>query len=106
PARTVVDLAGMGLFELAVCMGDFALNRARITEDDLHAALSGIRRRKGTARARGAVRAMDLRSESVGESRCRLALDRLGLTPTTLQRVVRHNGAHIARVDFSHDDEG
>ncbi|GAA4822885.1 hypothetical protein GCM10023353_34400 [Tomitella cavernea] len=105
-ARTIVDIAGMGLFEQAVCMGDHALNNALISVDDLDTALGSLRGCKGAAQARAAVRAMDLRSESVGETRCRLLLTRLGLAPTSLQRVVRYEGKYIARVDFSHDDEG
>jgi hypothetical protein len=48
------------------------------------------------------VRFADARSESVGESRSRLALHELGLGPTALQHAIRRpDGALVGRADFA-----
>lgn len=104
PARTIVDVARMGRVEQAIIMGDHALNRAMITKDDLDAAAARVARLRGSRHASTAIAAMDHRSESVGETRCRRVLHGLGLVPT-LQRVVRYRGGFVARVDFCVEDE-
>jgi len=51
------------------------------------------------------VRFSDGRSESVGESRSRVVLDRLGLAPSALQWEVRRpDGGLVARTDFAWED--
>lgn len=105
-ARTIANVGCMGLFEQAVIMGDHALNKSLLTEQALSDSVAGLRGRRGVRTAHAATAAMDLRSESPGETRCRLVMQRLGIAPTELQRVVRHRGTHIARVDFADPDRG
>ncbi|WP_182347289.1 type IV toxin-antitoxin system AbiEi family antitoxin domain-containing protein [Tomitella gaofuii] len=105
-ARTITDLALESGFDKAVAIGDNALNNALVATADLHAAMGRTGRRIGAHKARSAIRFMDCRSESPGESLSRVALDRLGIRGPELQRVIRSHGQHLARVDFYLDDEG
>lgn len=85
PARTVADLACTLTFEEVVCVGDSALRLGGITSREIDEAFGRCSRRRGIARARRAVAFMDGRSESVGESRSRVYLDRHGLPVPDLQ---------------------
>lgn len=105
-ARTIIDVARIEHFEPAVIMGDHALNTASLTEDDLVPVVDGLRGRKGSRHAIAALATMDMCSESVGETRCRLALHRLGIPPSSLQRVARYQGRFVGRVDFAYEDQG
>jgi hypothetical protein len=63
----------------------------------------------GTPGSRAATRAVtfaDGRSESVGESRSRVLLHRLGLAPSALQRTIHSaSGLFLGRADFAWEDE-
>jgi hypothetical protein len=106
-ARTIADLARVIAFEEAVVCTDSALFRSRkglghrVGRSELRTALVRAPRRHGTAAA-GRVFdfATDL-SESVGESRSRVAIRVAGLPPPELQ-VVLHSaeGRPLGRVDF------
>ncbi|MGB6181779.1 MAG: hypothetical protein WBF79_11095 [Rhodococcus sp. (in: high G+C Gram-positive bacteria)] len=99
PARTVVDLACSRSFESAVCSGDSALRR--IDKTELADTLDRSGGRRGIDRARRAVAFMDGRSESVGESRSRVYLQRHGFPTPRLQVELRDtNGVFVARPDF------
>jgi hypothetical protein len=100
PARALVRTAlSMGQ-DCAVVAGDAALRRGLVTESDLMTEVALVSPHQGRRRALDAVSLMDGRSESVGESRTRLALCRLGFAPES-QVVLRDSGGRfIARVDL------
>lgn len=99
PARTVVDLARSVPFEAAVVTADGALR-----EGLMPGALAGMVERvsgwRGAAAARRVVAFADGRSESVGESRSRVAILRAGLPAPVPQWEVWRGAAVLARCDF------
>ncbi|MGY1606477.1 MULTISPECIES: type IV toxin-antitoxin system AbiEi family antitoxin domain-containing protein [unclassified Geodermatophilus] len=106
PVRTALDLARSLPFEPSVVVLDALL----ATRTD-HAAALGARlaRMAGTRGSRAAARAVafaDGRSESVGESRSRVLLHRLGLAPSGLQHPVHTaDGVLLGRADFVWETE-
>jgi hypothetical protein len=98
PARTVVDLAREAPFEQAVVCADAAL-RAGLARPALDAALRRARGWPGIPAARRAVAFARVGSESVGESRSRVAIARAGLPAPALQWEVRCGGS-TAYTDF------
>jgi hypothetical protein len=104
-ARTVVDLARSVPFEPAVVIADHALGRRLVTRADLDDALLRATRWPGTPAARRAIAFADGRSESIGESRSRVAMRRAGLPDPLPQWEVRAaDGRLIGRVDFGWPD--
>ena len=100
PARALVRTALTMGQDCAVVAGDAALHRGLVTEADLVTEVAFVSPHQGRRRALEAVLLMDGRSESVGESRTRLALRRLGFTPES-QVVLRDSGGRfVARVDL------
>ncbi|WP_037081025.1 type IV toxin-antitoxin system AbiEi family antitoxin domain-containing protein [Pseudonocardia spinosispora] len=98
--RTVVDIARALVFESAVVIGDAALRL--IGPDELADMLARARRRPGVARAGRAVAFMNPASESVGESRSRVAIAMAGLPAPVLQWEVRApSGRLIGRTDLA-----
>lgn len=92
-ARTVVDLSLTLPFEQAVVAGDAALRKASLVLDP-----SG---RRGVASARRAIAFLDGLSESVGESRSRVAIHLARLPSPMLQvRIYDAHGRFLARADF------
>ncbi len=73
-ARTVVDSARQCGRDVAVVVGDAALEKTLCTPDDIGRELGLIESTPGCVAARRAVRLMDGRGESVLESRSRLAM--------------------------------
>ncbi|SOC50848.1 hypothetical protein SAMN05660748_3607 [Blastococcus aggregatus] len=105
PARTLLDLARAVPFEPAVVLLDAALYRRMVDRLALDERVARLGRVPGARSAARAVRFADSRSESVGESRSRVLLARIGLAPTTLQlEVHRHDGAFLGRADFGWED--
>lgn len=105
PARTVVDVARLLGEEPGVVTADAALRTGVVSREELETALERARGWPGIARARRAVRFADPLSESVGESRSRVAIARVGLPAPRLQRVVRTGGGVVVgRVDFLWED--
>lgn len=101
PARTVCDLARHHGFETGVVAADDALHRGLLDTAALAAAASAAQGLRGAAVARAVAHFADGRSESVGESRSRVALAASGIEPVDLQRViVDRSGRPIARADF------
>ena len=91
-ARTVVDVARRMSFEAAVAVADAALRSAGRSEADIAACRAQLeaatRRAKGwpgVPAARQVLAFADGRSESVGESRSRVAIARAGLPTPALQ---------------------
>jgi hypothetical protein len=106
-ARTVVDLARALPFEAAVAVGDGALADDLTDPHKLADALRRSARRPWCARARRALSFVDGRAESVGESRSRVALARLGLPAPELQWEVRDaSDVIIGRTDFGWPGRG
>ncbi len=105
PVRTLLDLARTHPFEPAVAAVDAALFRKKVPAELLTARLGDIAGTSGSRRAARAVAFADGRSESVGESRSRVLLHRLGLPPSTLQLRIPVSAAAPARVDFAWEDE-
>jgi predicted transcriptional regulator of viral defense system len=98
-ARTVADLARTAGFASAVATADAALH-AGLDRSALDAALERARGWPGVPAARRVVGFADSRSESVGESRSRVAIAATGLPAPELQWPVRH-GDGTARTDFA-----
>ncbi len=100
-ARTVLDLARAVPFEVAVVVLDGALALRQTSPGELREALGRIAGTRGARAAARAVAFADGRSESVGESRSRVLLHRLGLSPSGLQHSVRSaGGVLLGRADF------
>jgi hypothetical protein len=100
-ARTVVDLARAAPFESAVVTGDAAVALGLTSSAELVEMVRRSSHRPGAARARRVIAFLDGRSESVGESRSRVALARAGLPAPLLQWEVRAaDRGLVARVDF------
>jgi hypothetical protein len=100
-ARTVVDLARSVPFEQAVVIADAALRLRLVEPAELREGVYRASYRPGNRGARRVVEFADGRSESVGESRSRVALQRAGIPAPALQHEVRSAaGLLIARVDF------
>lgn len=102
-ARTVVDLGCSLPFADAVVAGDAAL-RLGLARHELDEVLARAGRRPGVGAARRVAAFADGR-ESVGESRSRVVLHRIGLPPTTLQLAVHDtSGRLVGRSDFGWED--
>ena len=103
-ARTVADLARTMSFESAVCVGDSALRQGKTTKADAIDLLTDSSRIRGVDHGLRALRFLDGRSESVGESRSRIYLQRNGFPPPILQAsIYDEHGVFIARPDFLWD---
>ncbi len=101
PARTVVDIARRHQRIPAIVVGDAALHAELCTLDDLARELDIARGMTGIGRARSAIALMSDLTESVLESRSRIAILDAGLPTPELQRVlVNARGEFLARVDF------
>ena len=105
PVRTALDLARSLPHEAAVVALDAALRKGLVAHDALRTRLLDIAGTPGSRSAARAVQAADGRSESVGESRSRVVLDRWKLTPSALQFEVRSaDGRLIGRTDFAWEE--
>jgi hypothetical protein len=104
-ARTAADLARMLPFEQAVVVADSAMfykRPDRVEPGDVIDVLEAVPRRPGTRSARRVIDFSNGLSESVGESRSRVAVAAAGLAVPVLQWEVRAaaSGVFIGRVDF------
>jgi hypothetical protein len=100
-ARTIVDIARSVPFERAVVIADAALAMKLVTAVDLAVALLATTGWPGIRNARRVLAFSDGLSESVGESRSRVAIWRAGLPTPVLQWEVRgRQGRWIARTDY------
>lgn len=106
-ARTVADLRRTSSFETAVVIGDAALRVSAARPDEIRDASTYAIGRPGYPAALRALGFLDGRSESVGESRSRVALDGLGLPAPDLQAsLLDADGLLLGRVDFLFADAG
>jgi len=105
PVRTALDLARSAPFESAVVMLDAAIRAGSPARPLLQERLMDIVGAPGSRSAARAIAFADGRSGSVGESRSRVLLHRLGLPPTDLQFEVRGaDGQLVGRTDFVWED--
>jgi hypothetical protein len=79
PARTVLDVCRSAAHEPAVVIADAALRSGAVDAAELSMAVERAARRPGLGAARRAIEFADGRSESVGESRSRVAVARARL---------------------------
>jgi len=99
-ARTTADCLRAYAYDKAVAIGDAAL-RAGLSRHELVESVEQARNRVGSPQARGVVSFVDGRAESVGESKSRIVLCRMGLPPRELQFEVWDADGHLlARTDF------
>lgn len=99
--RTLVDVARELAFEQAVVVADAALWRRSVTREELDLALAAARGRPGVPAARRALAFARWGSESVGESRSRVAMMHAGLPEPVLQwEVWSAAGVLLGRADF------
>ncbi len=104
-ARTLVDLGRSAAFESAVVNADAALRLGLVTAEQLTQACSRAAGTPGAGRARQVIAFADGRSESVGESRSRVAIHRAGLPPPDLQvKIFSATGTLVGRTDFGWED--
>jgi predicted transcriptional regulator of viral defense system len=104
--RTVVDVARTASFESAVVLADRALRLGETSRGELTACLARMGGVHGARRAARVLAFADRLSESVGESRSRVLLHRLGLPVPDLQvRVLRSDRSLIGRCDFGWEDQ-
>lgn len=102
-ARTIADVARSLSFDNAVCIADLAARIKKVLPTDVIAVLDSCPTHPHNRKARRVVEFMDGKSESVGESRCRIVLHKLGYTPR-VQVVLSDADGAFARVDFYLDD--
>jgi hypothetical protein len=106
PVRTALDLARSLPLEPAVVLLDAALHRDLVQQSLLVLRTQEMTGARGSRAASRALGLADGRSESVGESRSRVLLHRLGLAPSTLQRTIRsESGRELGRADFAWEEE-
>lgn len=105
PSRTAVDTARAEAFEPAVVTADAALATPGVEHDDLSAVLDRQRDWPGARSAGRVIPFADGRSESVGESRHRVQIHRIGLPAPALQVVIEGPGGARDRVDFYFDEQ-
>ena len=79
---------------------DDALHRELVTRERLDAAAALVSTWPGSSRVRAMLAFVDGRSESVGETRCRLELETHGIHVEPQALVRGRDGAVVARVDF------
>lgn len=101
-ARTVLDTARIASFESAVVVADAAFARDPKAQTRALDRLNTMRDWPGARQAGSVVEFADGRSESVGESRCRVCFREAGLPRPVLQHeVFTPNGRLIGRSDFA-----
>lgn len=99
--RSLVDFARVAGFEAAVCSMDAALRASAVSSESLDRAARRMAGRAGVGDARRAVTFADGASESVGESRLRVAIHELGFPPPLLQQLFCDERARpVGRVDY------
>jgi hypothetical protein len=104
PARTAIDTARVTAFEAAVVVTDALLHQGLVDNAAILERLDSMRDWPGTCNAGRVAEFADGRSESVGESRSRVAFELVGLPRPDLQRLITTpDGRIIGRSDFVFD---
>lgn len=99
PGVALVQAAGGLGLPGAVASADAALHRGLVTSDELTSALGAVRVGPGRPVAAAMAQLADGRSESAGESRCRVTFVLAGLPVPVVQAIIS-DGQTTARVDF------
>lgn len=106
-ARTVIDIARTSGFEQGVVVADAALADELADPGALTRAVAAIIGRRGAPGARRTIWFADARSESVGESRSRVAIAAAGLpVPVPQWEVTDVGGWVLGRSDFGWPEHG
>jgi very-short-patch-repair endonuclease len=100
PAAAVVQHAVDHGIVTGVVSADAALREQRVTLDELAVQLAAVATWPHSSRAASMLRLVDGRHESVGESRCGVALAMAGIDVTPQVPIVDERGDFVARVDF------
>ncbi|HEX6577524.1 MAG TPA: type IV toxin-antitoxin system AbiEi family antitoxin domain-containing protein [Jiangellaceae bacterium] len=104
-ARTAIDTARVAGFEAAVVVADALLHRGLVDKGIILDRLESMRDWPGTCNAGRVAEFADGRSESVGESRSRVAFELVGLPRPDLQRLITTaDGRIVGRSDFVFDE--
>lgn len=98
-ARTIADIARTLTFENAVCIADLAARTRKVSPEQVIVVLDSCPTHPNNRKARRVAEFMDGRAESVGESRCRVVLHKLGYTPQLQVRIADADGI-FARIDI------
>ena len=99
-ADALVMLAIDGGIEPAVVSADAALRAGTVDDATLEEAVARVADRPGGSRAVAALNLVDGRRESVGESRCGVALSVAGLSVTPQVEIRDPRGRLVARADW------
>lgn len=102
---TALDIGLTQPLSVSLPVADVCLARG-VVRDHLTRALEGHNAVRGRSRAAEMIALADARSESPGESRCRLALHEIGAPVPELQHVFDDAAGVIARVDFWFPEHG
>jgi hypothetical protein len=101
PTRAIVEITFVSPYEPCVTTADAALLRGQTTNADLLETMDSMRDWPGARNGGRVVAFADGRSETVGESRSRVAFDAAGLpTPELQAEITDSRGALVGRVDF------
>ncbi|MFW5468522.1 hypothetical protein ACOCJ4_00585 [Knoellia sp. CPCC 206435] len=100
PAQALVQLALDHGIEPGVVSADHALRRGLCTATDLEAALALVDRWPGAHKPRSMTSLTCARRESVGESRCGVAMAMAGIRAVPQVEVRDERGVLVARVDW------
>ena len=96
----LVQTAAASGLEAGVVAMDAALREELVTVDELRRRVVELGRFVGIGSARAAVARCNGLAESVGESRARLLMEGLGVTPRSQVEIFGPRGELLARVDF------
>lgn len=100
PAAAVVQVALDAGIEQGVVCADDALRQGCVTTDDLARAVEAVTNWPGAHRARSMAQLVSAQRESVGESRCGVAMAVAGIRACPQVEVRDASGQLVARVDW------
>lgn len=100
PADALVQLAMDFGIEQGVVSADSALRSAKVTKDELAAAVGSVENWPAAHKARSMLALVCAVRESVGETRCGIALELAGIHVTPQVEIRDSFGTLVARVDF------
>lgn len=100
PATSIVQLALDHGIEAAVVSADAGLRDGAFTEEDLAAAVAAVENWPGAHRARSMAALTSPTRESVGESRCGIAMSLAGIRADPQVTIRDEHGNVVARVDW------
>lgn len=115
PAETVIDMARVAPFAIAVAMGDAALRRhassgrsntaGAASREDCIRVLEQAPERRGRARARRVVQFIDAAADRPGESLSRVTMANMGVPSPVLQHAIVSVTGRVYYLDFYWPDQ-